>query len=62
MMTIHPAATFTYVDFMLRYAASFLYFCDNIERFCAFVSNSEKYKRIIIKITNIQVMHKIINL
>lgn len=36
----NPAAAFTYIDFIFKYVASFLYFCDNMERFWAFVSNS----------------------
>lgn len=44
-----PAAALTYIDFVFKYVASFLYFCDNIDRFCVFVSNSKK--QIIIKIT-----------
>jgi hypothetical protein len=33
-------AAFMYIDLVLRNVASFLYFCDSIDRFCAFVSNS----------------------
>jgi len=33
-------ATFMYNDLVLRNVASFLYFWDNIDRFCAFVSSS----------------------
>lgn len=31
--TMHPAAAFTYIDLVLRYVASFLYFWERIERF-----------------------------
>ena len=37
-----PTAAFMYIDFVFRNVASFLYFCDNIDKFCAFVSSSEK--------------------
>lgn len=36
------AVSFTYIDLRLRLVASFLYFFDNIDKFCAFVSSSEK--------------------
>jgi hypothetical protein len=38
---MQPTAAFMYIDFVLRNVASFLYFWDNIDRFCAFVSSSE---------------------
>lgn len=38
---MQPAAAFTYMDLVLRYVASFLYFCVSMERFCVFVSSSE---------------------
>lgn len=38
--TTPPTAAFTYIDFVFKYVASFLYFSVNIERFCVFVFNS----------------------
>uniref|UniRef100_A0A336MRP2 CSON003649 protein n=1 Tax=Culicoides sonorensis TaxID=179676 RepID=A0A336MRP2_CULSO len=40
--TINPAAALTYIDFLFKYVASFLYFADNIDKFCVFVSSSDK--------------------
>lgn len=40
--TIAAAAAFTYIDFLFKYVASFLYFWDNIDRFCVFESSSDK--------------------
>jgi len=39
-----PATAFTYIDLLFRCLASFLYFCDNIDKFWVFESNSAKYK------------------
>ena len=38
------AAILAYEDLRLRYLASFLYFCDNVERLLALSSNAEKRK------------------
>lgn len=40
--TIPAAAAFTYIDFRFKYVASFLYFCDSIDRFCVLESSSDK--------------------
>ena len=38
------AAILAYEDLRLRYLASFLYFCDNVERLLALSSNAEDKK------------------
>lgn len=38
--TTPATAPLTYIDFLFRYVASFLYFCDNMDRFCVFESSS----------------------
>lgn len=37
---VPTAAAFMYIDLRFSNLASFLYFCDIIERFCVFVSSS----------------------
>lgn len=39
--TIPPTAAFTYIDFVFKYVASFLYFSVNIDKFWVFVFSSE---------------------
>lgn len=45
-ITTLATAPLTYIDFLFRYVASFLYFCDNMDRFCVFVSSSVKIMEI----------------
>lgn len=45
---IAATVSLTYIDFKLRLEASFLYFFDKIDKFCAFESSSEKDNTLII--------------